>query len=135
MEILSKESHWHARTFQRVKHKKTTEKGMARSGTQQDWPKTKISKSSTSRWVILGADVWFFCLLHRGHIHGALTYMFQGLIAQVYRGILKAKGNDIDKKPLQVTWFTRDHSHNFLLLSNGLSLVTGKIATRSFGSV
>lgn len=54
----------------------------------------------------------FFFFLHRGQIHGALTYIFQGLLAQVYTGILKEKGSDIDRKPLHVTWFTRDHSHN-----------------------
>ena len=57
----------------------------------------------------------FFVVCIGGHIHGTLRYMFQGMIAQVYTGILKEKGNDIDKKPLQVTWFTRDQSHNLFV--------------------
>ena len=41
--------------------------------------------------------------------------MFQGLIAQVYTGILKEKGNDIDRKPIHVKWFTRGQSHSFFV--------------------
>ena len=85
------------------------------SGTQEDWRRRPKYQNHPPAEGLFWGLMCFFLSFASGPYPWPLRYMFQGLIAQVYTGILKETGNDINKKPLQVTWVMRDHSHSLFV--------------------